>query len=123
MERPDCSRHPRPPDNWPQTDPRYGGCVIRSSQGRPPAGWAARLLMLTVLIAACTAQTPQGTGQTPQGSGQTSQGTPALTPDMSTACSPTAGTGPTTYPGWPPDADPELVPIIVSTELAVGPNR
>jgi hypothetical protein len=83
--------------------------VIGSRQPRPPAGLAACLLTLTLLGAGCTAATPPGT--------------PAVTPDMSTACSPAAGSGATTYPGWPPDADPELVPIIVSTELAVGPNR
>ena len=82
---------------------------MRSRYGRPAAGLAACVLTLSLLSAACTAPTPTGT--------------PALTPDTSTACSQAAGGGATTYPGWPPDADPELVPIIVSTELAVGSNR
>lgn len=69
-------------------------------------------MTITLLGAGCTAQNPAGSPQTP-----------ALTPDMSTACSLAAGSGATTYPGWPPDADPELVPVIVSTELAVGRNR
>jgi hypothetical protein len=69
----------------------------------------AGILTLSLLGAGCTAMAPAGT--------------PAATPDMSTACSPALEGGATTYPGWPPAASAELVPIIVSTELAVGRNR
>jgi hypothetical protein len=31
--------------------------------------------------------------------------------------------GPTRYAGWPPEAQFELIPVVVSSELAVGPNR
>lgn len=36
---------------------------------------------------------------------------------------PNIAAGPTIYPGWPPQTTHELIPIPVSSELAVGPNR
>lgn len=54
---------------------------------------------------------------------------PTKTPgDVASACAPNAGAGTTAYPGWPgggqataPNAD--TIPLLVSSDLAVGPNR
>lgn len=46
------------------------------------------------------------------------------TPDFSTACGGAAAFDePTRHPGWPPEATFELIPIPVSSELAIGENR
>jgi len=58
----------------------------------------------------------------PSGPAVSSAVTPAVTADLSTACSPAGGAA-TAYPGWPPAATSDLVPILVSAELAVGPSR
>jgi hypothetical protein len=64
------------------------------------------VLCLLLLIGACAAPSA----------------TPA--PELATSCS---GVGLAeegrSYPGWPPEASSELVPIPVSSELAVGENR
>jgi len=41
-------------------------------------------------------------------------------PDSGSSFTPSPGAG---YPGWPPAAASELIPVPVSTEIAVGPNR
>ena len=81
-------------------DPRYRGEVT------------LRLApVLVLLLAACAAAPVPTTRPTP-------------TPDLSQSCS---GAGFSSeapdYPGWPPEAAFELVPIPVSSELAVGANR
>jgi len=47
--------------------------------------------------------------------------------DDPTACAPGRGSAPTSYPGWPGSvgqtAPQEIVPVMVSPELAVGPSR
>jgi hypothetical protein len=85
-------------------DPRYRGEVT------------LRLTpLLGLLLAACTA-TP---ASTPPPSLP-----PTPTPDLSQSCSGAGLSGEApSYPGWPPDAAFELVPIPVSSELAVGSNR
>ena len=84
------------------SDPRYLGRVIR------------RLLFLLALLAGCGAPVPTGAPSLP----------PTPTPDLSQSCSGTGVSGETpSYPGWPPDAEFELIPIPVSSELAVGANR
>jgi len=72
-------------------------------------------------LAACSSPapaTPSGTAAPP----------PTATPDTATSCAPNVGAGATTYPGWPgggqaiaPNAD--TIPLLVSSDLAVGPNR
>ena len=48
---------------------------------------------------------------------------PGVSVDVSASCSGTVpGAAPTQYPGWPA-AESDLVPVAVSTELAVGSNR
>lgn len=63
-------------------------------------------LLLGALLAACTASgSPTATGTAPPG-----------------ASEPVSGGD---YPGWPagPPADATIVPLVVSSQLAVGPNR
>ncbi len=60
----------------------------------------------------------------PTGAGTAAASPDAASPDAATACAATAaGAEPTQYAGWPPAETFDLVPIPVSTELAVGPNR
>lgn len=46
----------------------------------------------------------------------------SCTPGGNPPATPTS-TGPVGYPGWPPQATYELIPVPVSAELTVGPNR
>jgi hypothetical protein len=64
----------------------------------------AFLRSVTLIAVACLAIACQAVGQA----------VPTTTP----AQPPTSG-----YPGWPPNVASELIPIPVSTELVVGPNR
>src|SRR5215210_4273651 len=96
------------PDNWRVRIPRYGEAVLRSRRRA-----LAALFPSLILIAA---------GCGPSGPAVSSAVTPAVTADLSTACSPAGGAA-TAYPGWPPAATSDLVPILVSAELAVGPSR
>lgn len=84
-------------------------------------------LAALLAVAACAAPTPPagspaGPATQPPAAPATGPGTP--TPDLSTSCSGEAASGEARrYAGWPPEETFELVPIPVSTELAVGPNR
>src|SRR4051794_4928978 len=64
----------------------------------------ALLRSLALVATACIALACQAVGQ----------GVPTATP----AQAPAGG-----YPGWPPNVASDLIPIPVSTELVVGPNR
>ena len=86
--------------------PRAFGHVsgYRADMSRSPV----LLLSALLLLAACSA-------------------TPSDATDPTEACDP-SGSAPATYPGWPgaePEASTttELVPLLVSSELAVGQNR
>jgi hypothetical protein len=72
------------------------------------------LLLVAALLASCTA----GTAPTPAPTAA-----PTASPDA-TACGPRSTAG---YPGWPSPgqvaATAELIPIIASSEIAVGPAR
>jgi hypothetical protein len=99
--------------NGPLSDPRYRELVHRSLP--------LPLTMLgALLLAACAAAAPATPDPvTPAPAGPS---TPA--PDLSTSCSGTIPTGEARrYEGWPPEATFELLPIPVSSELAVGQNR
>ncbi len=77
------------------------------------------VLCLVLLLAGCTAGAPMSSPMPPPASAP-----PAVTADLSTSCSRiTASAQATQYAGWPPAETFELIPIPVSTELAVGPNR
>ncbi|HSH22364.1 MAG TPA: hypothetical protein VK992_07105, partial [Candidatus Caenarcaniphilales bacterium] len=77
------------------------------------------VLGLVLLLAGCTAGAPMSSPMPPPASAP-----PAATADLSTSCSGmTASAQATQYAGWPPGETFELIPIPVSTELAVGPNR
>jgi hypothetical protein len=86
-----------------------------------------RPLILTIAaalaVAACAAPAPPaGSPAAPASASPAVLATP--TPDLSTSCTGEAASGEARrFPGWPPDETFELVPIPVSTELAVGPNR
>lgn len=77
-----------------------------------------------ILVCACGGSVPATSpAATPAGQ-PTPVGQPTPTPDLATSCTGQPPTGQATrYPGWPPDETFELVPIPVSSELAVGPNR
>jgi hypothetical protein len=66
------------------------------------------LLSIVVLVAGC------GTSS--------ASPTPRATAAAAPLCDPKATGSATTYPGWP-GADPQVIPTLVSSELAVGPNR
>lgn len=92
--------------NRPSSHPRYGDGVHRL------------LPLIAVLLAACGAAPASSPTLAPP------VGPPTPTPDLSTSCSGTLPTGEARrYEGWPPDATFELIPIPVSSELAVGHNR
>jgi len=81
------------------------------------------LLASLLALSACTSTTPEPTG--PSDPGQPSA--PALPSPAANACDP-GGAAPASYPGWPgseaqPSPTTELVPLLVSSELAVGQNR
>ncbi|MDQ3554158.1 MAG: hypothetical protein M3395_07100 [Chloroflexota bacterium] len=81
------------------------------------------LLAGLLTLGACASPTPQPTGSS--GPGQPSA--PAMPSPAANACDP-SGTAPASYPGWPgSEAQPSpaagLVPLLVSSELAVGQNR
>lgn len=79
---------------------------------------AIPLLLAAGLLAACAGSPPPTTAPSPPG------GRATPTPDLSTSCSGTVPGGEARrYEGWPPDATFDLVPIPVSSELAVGRNR
>ena len=71
------------------------------------------MVLLAFALVACTQGGGQGPARSPSGSAGASPSGSAV----ATAA---------TYPGWPGDGSvvaTDIVPIIVSTELAVGPNR
>jgi hypothetical protein len=73
-----------------------------------------RLLALCLLLAlaGCSVGRPTST-PTPPGPSATQPGTTPTSPPAAA----------TSYPGWPPETTYELIPIPVSSELVVGPNR
>lgn len=94
--------------------PRYRGSVIPPSLHRP-----LLLVALVALVAGCAGRPASTTD-----AGPAMPATPGASVDLSGSCSGTVpGAVATRYPGWPPDATAELVPVPVSTELAVGENR
>lgn len=90
-------------DNGPISDPGYGAAMLRPTQRAAHFGRA----VLFCLAALAFATQAVASGCTPVG-GPPASATPA---------------GPGSYPGWPPLATYELVPVPVSSELAVGDNR
>jgi hypothetical protein len=77
-------------------------------------------LLGALLLAACAAAAPA----TPAPTAPAPAGPPTPAPDLSTSCSGTIPTGEARrYEGWPPEQTFELLPIPVSSELAVGQNR
>jgi hypothetical protein len=50
---------------------------------------------------------------------------PSPSPSGSTVvrCAPTDNGAATAYPGWPAAGEPQVIPILISSELAIGPNR
>lgn len=90
-----------------------------ASRQRLPARLSA--FVLGVAVAACSTGGPTAPPMPPP-SGTSPTAGP--TQDLSTSCVAGGATGQATrYPGWPPDYDTHLVPIPVSSELAVGANR
>lgn len=84
---------------------------------------ARRRTLIVVALAALVgcSGTPSRTPASPAGS--SSGATPGASVDVSASCSGTLpDTAPTRYPGWP-DPQSDLVPVAVSTEVAVGSNR
>ena len=81
-------------------------------------------LAALILVGACTGTVP-ATPPAPTPAAQpTPAGPPTPTPDLATSCTGQPPSGQATrYPGWPPDETFELVPVPVSSELAVGSNR
>ncbi len=78
------------------------------------------VVALAALVVGCTG-TPSGMPASTTGS--SSSASPGASVDVSASCSGTIpGTIATQYPGWP-DPESDLVPVAVSTELAVGSNR
>jgi hypothetical protein len=78
-------------------------------------------LLAMALLAACGAQATQPTTRLPS-----TQATPDA--NAATACSPNVGAAPTSYPGWPGSgqavaSNQDVIPYLVSRDLAVGPNR
>ncbi|HUG46921.1 MAG TPA: hypothetical protein VMP67_00760 [Candidatus Limnocylindria bacterium] len=76
------------------------------------------LICLSLALAACAAPAPVTPGASPTAVA----GSP--TADPSTSCTGQPPTGQAlVHPGWPPEETFELVPILASSELAVGQNR
>ncbi len=84
-------------------------------------------MSIAALLSACG-----GTGATPDprpsGSALPSSSTPTSSSAVASesACDPKASGQATAYPGWPGatvPTDPEIIPSLISTELAIGANR
>ncbi|MDQ3937325.1 MAG: hypothetical protein M3253_01450, partial [Chloroflexota bacterium] len=75
---------------------------------------AVALVTLVAVAGACA-------GAPPAPPDPTAPATPVA--DASSSCSGTGMAGATAHPGWPPDSTFELIPTVVSHELAVGQNR
>lgn len=93
--------------------------VLRHRRVRPGHQLVAIAIAAALLITGC-----MGSGPTTSPMPSAGAVSPAASLDAATACAArAAGAEPTQYAGWPPAETFELVPIPVSTELAVGPNR
>ncbi len=89
---------------------------------RTPVFFMAAVLAL----GACSSTTPDPSSPSGHPTGPGGPSAPVASP-AANACDPT-GAAPASYPGWPgseaePSPTTELVPLLVSSELAVGQNR
>jgi hypothetical protein len=83
----------------------------------------APVALAAVLLAACG---PAGTGAPASPSPDAPGATAAATSPTTAACAPAVDPGPGGYPGWPVPGQAQeaaAIPIVVSSERVVGPNR